>query len=91
MINQFKVNFTITDNPFFKAGKYFGNLFGTAGENTQVVRMNSLLGDTQMENLENKIKDTINSIGDVSQLAGKLNVHQTMILRNYTTYKNIYD
>ena len=53
--------------------------------------IDTVIGKIQIENYESKINDTINSIGDVSEIADKLNLPPTKVLRNYETYKGIYD
>lgn len=82
---------SISDNQFMKLSKRFANSFAKANKDTIEERLNSLVGKIQIQNYESKINDTINSIGDVSEIADKLNLPPTMVLRNYETYKRIYD
>lgn len=79
------------DNPLVKLSKSVANLFGNASKETISERLDSLMGNLQTENLESKVISTINSIGDVSQIANKLDLPPTKVLRNYETYKGIYD
>jgi hypothetical protein len=80
-----------SDNQIVKLSKRVANTFAKANKDTIEERLNSLIGKIQIENYESKINDTINSIGDVSEIADKLNLPPTKVLRNYDTYKGIYD
>ena len=79
------------DSQIIKLSKFVANKFVKANKDTIEDRLNSLVGKIQVKNFESKISDTINSIGDVSKIADKLNLPPTMVLRNYDTYKGIYD
>jgi hypothetical protein len=84
-----------SDNHVIKMGKTLGNLYRNyyckIGQTTIQERMNSLLGNVESEDLQTKIDNTINSIGDVSQIADKLNIPVTKVLRNYAIFKNIFN
>jgi hypothetical protein len=79
------------DNSFMKAGKKLLNIVGSASASTIQGRLDSLLGKADTQNVENKINDAINSIGNISEISNKLNVPPTTVLRNYQAYKDIYD
>ncbi|HAQ20776.1 MAG TPA: hypothetical protein DCR40_16320 [Prolixibacteraceae bacterium] len=81
----------INDNQIIKLSKVVANMFGKAGKETIRERLNSLMGNLQSEDFEAKINDAIDSIGDISQIANKLNLPPTKVLRNYKTYKDIYN
>ncbi|MFH1119495.1 MAG: hypothetical protein V1775_06695 [Bacteroidota bacterium] len=85
--------FTISssDNQLTKLGKVVANLIVNASKETIQERINSLMGNLQTADIESKVNDTINSIGDVSEIAKKLNLPPTKVLRNYETYKGIYN
>lgn len=84
-----------SDNQVIKisktVGNWYRNYFGKIGQTTIQERMNSLLGNIESEDFQTKFDDTINSIGDVSQIADKLNIPVTKVLRNYATFKNIFN
>jgi hypothetical protein len=80
-----------SDNQIVRLSKRVANTFSKASKDTIQIRLNSLIGKLDIENFEVKINDTINSIGDVSEIADKLNLPPTKVLRNYETYKGIYD
>ncbi len=80
-----------SDNQIVKLSKRVANTFAKANKDTIEERLNSLIGKIQIENYESKINDTFNSIRDVSEIADKLNLPPTKVLRNYDTYKGIYD
>jgi hypothetical protein len=79
------------DSEITKLGKKFANTMSKAGKDTIQERLDSLMGKEPSTNSERKIKDAIKSIRDVSQIAVKLNLPPTKVLRNYDTYKMIYD
>jgi len=79
------------DNQIVRLIKRVANTFAKTGKDKLEERLNSLIGKTQVKNLDVKINDTIKSIGDISEIAEKLNLPPTKVLRNYDTYKEIYD
>lgn len=78
------------DNQFTKARKIIFNLVSYPNKKIKQERFDTLVGNIT-EDIESKINDTINSIGDVSKIAAKLNLPPTRVLRNYDAYKKIYD
>lgn len=86
-----KIPISTKDNQIIKLGKKLINSFSPPTEIVIENRLNSLIGEIHLENLETNVANTINSIGNVSEVAAKLNLPATQVLRNYDTYKDIYD
>ena len=79
------------DNQIVRLSKKVANTFAKASKGTLDKRLNALIGKIKVENHDDKIAETLNSIGDISEIADKLNLPPTKILRNYDTYKRIYE
>lgn len=79
------------DNSLVKLSKRVANTFVNTSKDKLDERLNSLTGKIQNKYFEIKFSDTINSISELSEIADKLNLPPTKVLRNYKTYKEIYD
>ncbi|MEC5167211.1 hypothetical protein RCH18_002961 [Flavobacterium sp. PL11] len=54
-------------------------------------KLNSIIQNNQVDNYQQKISELIDDIQEVSNIAEKLDLPSTLVLRNFGKYKRIYD
>ena len=87
--NQNKTPTIVTSE--LKINRVLTNTFSKEKNDLIAEKLNSLRENKKVKNYELKISEAINSIKEVSDIAEKLDLPPTMVLRNFDKYKRIYD
>lgn len=77
------------ENPIVKLTKFIANKVRSTPKDKQERRLNILLGENS-EFLPKRFEMLVNSIGNVSEIAQKLNLPATTVMRNYKIYDDIF-